>query len=60
MVQNGYRYFRNSIDHVVKLDTFIREAFIKDLHVIAVLFDIEKAFDTTWRYGIIRTFVPLV
>ena len=53
-MQNGFRHFRNSLDHVVKLDTFVREAFVRKSHAIAVFFDIEKAFDTTWRYGILK------
>ncbi len=24
-------------------------------HLVAIFFDIEKAYDTTWRYGILRT-----
>ena len=30
------------------------DAFIKKEHVVAVFFDLEKAYDTTWRYGILR------
>ena len=52
--QCGYRHFRNCLDHVTKLDTFIRNSFIRNHHTIAVFFDIEKAFDTTWRFGILR------
>ena len=28
--------------------------FIKKEHVVAVFFDLEKAYDTTWRYGILK------
>ena len=40
--------------HVVRLETFVREAFIKKEHITAVFFDLEKAYDTTWKYGIMR------
>ena len=36
------------------METFIRDAFIKKEHVVAVFFDLEKAYDTTWRYGILK------
>jgi hypothetical protein len=36
------------------LESFIREAFISGQHVVAVFFDLEKAYDTTWKYGILR------
>ena len=39
---------------LVRLETFIRDAFIKKEHVVAVFFDLEKAYDTTWRYGILK------
>ena len=52
--QNGFRHRRNCIDHVVKLETRVREAFLIKHHIIAIFFDLEKAFDTTWRYGILR------
>ena len=52
--QNGFRRNRNCLDHVIKLDTHVREAFIRNYHSIAIFFDMEKAYDTTWRYGILR------
>ena len=36
------------------METFIRDAFIKKEHVVAVIFDLEKAYNTTWRYGILK------
>ena len=30
------------------------EAFIKKPHLVAVLFDLEKAYDSTWPYGILK------
>ena len=43
-----------TVDHLVRLETFVREAFIKKEHLTAVFFDLEKAYDTTWKYGIMR------
>ena len=45
---------RSSNDHLVRLETFIREAFIKKEHLDSVFFDLEKAYDTTWKYGIMK------
>ena len=39
---------------MVRLDTFIREGFKRDEHVVGVFFDLAKAYDTTWKYGILK------
>ena len=52
--QSGFRHQRSTNDLLVRLETFIREAFIKKEHLIAVFFDLEKAYDTTWKYGIMN------
>ena len=39
--------WRSTIDHVIKLETSIREANVQKQHFIAVFFDMEKAYDTT-------------
>ena len=36
------------------MPSFIRDAFIKKEHVVAVFFDLEKAYDTTWKHGIMK------
>ena len=38
------------MDHVVRLETSIWEAIIKK-HLV-IFFDLEKAYETTWRYSI--------
>jgi ribonuclease HI len=52
--QSGFRTRRSTNDHLVRLETFIRDAFIKKEHLVAVFFDMEKAYDTTWKYGIMK------
>ena len=52
--QSGFRAGRSTNDNLVRLETFIRDAFVKKEHVVAVFFDFEKAYDTTWRYGIMK------
>ena len=52
--QSGFRSDRSTTDNLVRLETFIRDAFIKKEHVVAVFFDLEKVYDTTWRYDILK------
>ena len=52
--QSGFRSERSTTDHLIRLESFIRDAFIKKEHVIAIFFDLEKAYDTTWKYGIMK------
>jgi hypothetical protein len=42
----------STTDQSVRLESFIREAFVRGEHATAVFFDMEKAYDTTWKYGI--------
>jgi ribonuclease HI len=35
------------------LESFIRNGFINKQHVVSVFFDLEKAYDTTWKHGIL-------
>ena len=53
-VQSGFRSERSTNDNLIRLETFIRDAFVAKEHVVAVFFDLEKAYDTTWRHGIMR------
>jgi hypothetical protein len=48
--QCGFRKQRSTVDHLVRLEAFIRDAFVNKDYVVAVLFDLEKAYDTTWNF----------
>ena len=37
-----------------RFETFVREGVLKGEHVVSVFFDLEKAYDTTWKYGIMK------
>ena len=57
LMPNSHCRFRKQIsnmDHMVKLETSIREANIPKQYLIAVLFDLEKFNETTWRFGIMK------
>ena len=53
--QSGFRTNRSTTDNLVKLDSAIRQSLSRRHHFIAVFFDINKAYDTAWRYGILQT-----
>ena len=47
--QCGYRSNRSTVDHLVRIETFIKDAFIHNQHLVAVFCDLQKAYDTTWK-----------
>ena len=53
-VQSGFRSECSTNDNLIRLETFILDAFVRKEHVVAVFFDLEKAYDTTWKYCILR------
>ncbi|GBN58765.1 putative RNA-directed DNA polymerase from transposon X-element [Araneus ventricosus] len=52
--QSGFRRRRNTIDNLLKQETAIRVAFVHKKLLVSIFFDIEKACDRTWRYGILK------
>ena len=52
-MQSGFRKQRCTTDQLVRLETWVREGLANREHVVAILFDLEKAYDTTWKYGIL-------
>ena len=52
--QCGYRSNRSTVDHSVRLEIFMKYAFIHNQHLVAVFLDLQKAYDTTWQYGILN------
>ena len=52
--QSGFRKRRSTVDQLIKLETLVKESFIQGHHGVAVFFDLEKAYDTTWKYGILK------
>ena len=51
--QCGGRRNRSTIDHLIRLEDAIRTAFARNEHYIAIFFDLERAYDMTWRGGIL-------
>lgn len=53
-IQCGSRKKRSTNDHLIRLETTIRNSYANNQHFISVFYDLEKAYDTTWRYGIMK------
>lgn len=53
-LQCGFRKYRSTIDHLIRLDTYIKKSFSENKVTVGVFFDLAKAYDTTWRYGILK------
>jgi hypothetical protein len=53
-IQSGFHKGCNTVGQLVQFETFIREEFGQKQHVGSVFFDLEKAYDTTWKGGIVR------
>ena len=52
--QSGFRKHRSTTDQLIKLETIIREGFIKKQHTVGIFYLFRKAYDTTWKYGIFQ------
>ena len=53
--QCGFRKTRSTLDHLVRFEAFIRNAFVKKEHVLTIFFDLEKAYDTHGSTAFWRT-----
>lgn len=52
--QSGFRKRHSTTDHLVHLENAIQDSFLKREHLVAVFFDLEKAYDMTWRHGVLE------
>ena len=55
-LQYGFRRNRSTLDPLLRLSNQIQQGFAKQQQTVGVFFDLEKAYDTTWRHGIIKQF----
>ena len=53
-IQCGFRKRKSTVDHLVRLESFIRDAFLNKQEVVSIFFGLEKAYDTTWKHGILK------
>ena len=52
--QCSFRRHCSSVDHILALDTEVRDSFSQKKHLGAIFFDIEAAYDMVLRPGILR------
>jgi hypothetical protein len=53
-VQCKFRQGRNTLDHLFRFETFIWSALATKEHDVSIFFDLQKVYDTTWKYGILK------
>lgn len=53
--QMGFRKHRSPVDQLVLVENIIQDSFAERKHTVAVFFDLQKAYDTTWRYGVLKS-----
>lgn len=52
--QSGFRRYRSTTDPLLSLHHDISQAMSENHFLLAVFFDIQKAYDTTWRWNVLR------
>lgn len=52
--QYGFRKMRGTEDSLVWLESQVLRAFSHGKHLVGIFFDVEKAYDTVWKFGILR------
>ena len=52
--QSGFRKARSTTDCLAQLAGDVQQAIIEKNHTIVVFFDLEKAYDLTWKYSILK------
>ena len=55
-----FRKNRITTDQLLRLETFNLDVFVNKEHAVSIFFDFEKAYDTTWKYGILKDFHNMV
>lgn len=57
--QSGFRKNKSTADNLGFLESKIMEAFSNNEYLIAIFFDLEKAYDVTWRHRIVTELIDL-
>ena len=52
--QYGFWKMRSAPDSLIRLSSDIAEALTEREQLVCIFFDMKKAYDTTWRYGILK------
>lgn len=54
LVQTGFREGMSTIDNLVSLEDEIHKVFLRNEYLLTIFFDLAKAYDTCWRYLIMK------
>ena len=57
--QHGFRKMRGTEDNHARLQTAIPDAFAQRHHLVAIFFDLRKAYDITWRHSFLHNIYTL-
>ena len=52
--QSGFQKTRSTMDHIGRFKSFVRERLLNREHVVSIFFDLEEAYDTNWKYRIMK------
>ena len=52
-----YRKHHSTIHQLIYLEDAVHNCFIEGKHMVSVFFNLEKAFDKTWRYNIMKQYM---
>ena len=52
--QSGLCKTKSPIDHLVRFETYVRDGLLNGKHVVCFFLDLEKAYDTTWKFEIME------
>ena len=52
--QCGFQKGKSTLDNLAALETEIHNAFVKKQLLLTMFFDLEKAYDTCWRYLVLK------
>jgi hypothetical protein len=52
--QCGFRRHRSAVDNLISLERQIQNCFVQLQQLETVFFDLDKTYDTTWHFGILR------
>ena len=58
-LQFGFRLFRSTADPLLRLEHDISAAFENGVFILAVFLDLQKAYDTTWKRGVLHKLLSL-
>ena len=53
--QFGAQKNRSTLDSLSHVEDYVRRGFVRKQITVALFFDIQKAYDTTWRFSILKS-----